>query len=172
MHCYQTQPEGKHNGTSNCLSHAHASWYTRKYKHMQVDARSLSLSHAQKHIRQGAAPRTAAQLGSRTVEAALQWRSSQTPDWRRNTANRTEGQTGLPTHCRHWQHDRLLSLNLKNVADNFTNMQGSVWVLYVLRVFIFNRWLALCNTFKLYFIVVVCRYVKAKIHRTGYECWN
>lgn len=51
-----------------------------KYKHMQVHAHSLSLSHTQKHIHQGAVARTAAQLGSSTEEAALQWRSSQTPD--------------------------------------------------------------------------------------------
>lgn len=51
-----------------------------KYKHMQVHTHSLSLSHTQKHIHQGAVAKTAAQLGSSTEEAAPQWRSSQTPD--------------------------------------------------------------------------------------------
>ena len=77
MHCYQTQPEGNHNGTFSGLL-----WLTlfSKFKHEQVHARNLSLSHMQKHIGQGTALRTAAQLGSSTEEAALQQRSRQTPD--------------------------------------------------------------------------------------------
>lgn len=54
--------------------------YNSKFKNMQVHTHNLSFLHTQKHIRQGAALRTAAQLGSSTEEAALQWRSSQTPD--------------------------------------------------------------------------------------------
>lgn len=62
-------------------SHTHIGSNTSKYKHVQVHKHTLVfLLHTQKHIRQRAALRTAAQLGSSSEEAALQWRSSQTPD--------------------------------------------------------------------------------------------
>lgn len=70
MHCYQTQPEGKHNGTSSCLSRTRGGSCTSKHQHVQVRARAVFLFRTrEKHIRQGAALGTAAQLGSGAEEA-------------------------------------------------------------------------------------------------------